>query len=62
MTTPPGDLVPILEVIEALCKHVSRAALVERGDDVEMFHKAVDRPELKVTCVIRIAGIFQRTA
>ena len=48
MTTPPGDLVSILEVIESLCKCVSRAVLVERGEDVEVFHKAADRPEVKV--------------
>lgn len=48
MTTPPGDLVSILEVIESLCKCVSRAVLVERGEDVEVFHKAADRPEAKV--------------
>ena len=51
LTTPPGDLVPILEVIEGLCKHVTRAVLEERGEDVELFHKAADQPEVKV-CVL----------
>ena len=51
LTMPPGDIAPILETIEGLCKHVTRVVLEERGEDVELLHKAADRPEVKVTCV-----------